>query len=198
MGGWRLFMTTPSGFCQRTLRRFGAGGHGNCPKTGYHNAEVVIDPQFLSSEPERGEMKGEYADDVRWPKQCHCGYNFHPEDNWQVNVERLHAGAPDGKLYRLRELPPGAVWRASWMEDNAKTYGNARGEVWAVQMPCMIEFIIYAKGEDGRGWDVRGELPGITVSPSIHQIGEYHGYIQDGVISEDCEGRAFRGLARTA
>lgn len=202
MGGWKLFMTRESGFCQRSLCRYGAGGHDRCPKSGYHNAEVVIDPQFLSDRSihDVTEMGvSQYKDDVRWPKECACGYVFHPEDYWQVNIDRLYAGALDGKLYRLRDLPPGAVWRATWIEDaNCHHYGNAKGEVWAVQMPNMVEFLIFQKDNEGRGWDVTGELPKITLSPSINQVGSYHGYIQDGVISEDCEGRPFKGLARTS
>jgi hypothetical protein len=41
------------------------------------------------------------------------------------------------------------------------------------------------------GWTVTGELPNITVSPSINCHGAYHGWIQNGVISDDCEGRKF-------
>lgn len=205
MGGWRMFMTTESGFCRKSLRRYGAGGHDRCPLTGYHDASVIIVPQFLAGPgAEEGVFPGpEIKADPRWPKACACGYPFHPEDNWQVNVDRLYAGAPDGKLYILRDLPPGAVWRCTWMEDiKDNPYANAWGEVWAVQLPCMVEFLIYGKSQDGRGWNVSGELPRITVSPSILLQGgkdqAYHGYIVDGVIQEDCEGRKFEGLARTA
>lgn len=42
-----------------------------------------------------------------------------------------------------------------------------------------------------RGWTVTGEAPNITVSPSINFIGRYHGWLQNGVLSEDVEGRTF-------
>jgi hypothetical protein len=41
------------------------------------------------------------------------------------------------------------------------------------------------------GWTVTGELPKITVSPSINCIGIYHGFIHNGVLTDDCEGRKF-------
>lgn len=41
------------------------------------------------------------------------------------------------------------------------------------------------------GWTVTGEAPNITVSPSINCVGSYHGYLQNGVITDDCEGRKF-------
>lgn len=41
------------------------------------------------------------------------------------------------------------------------------------------------------GWSVNGEPPHITVSPSINIQRSYHGWIRDGIISDDCEGRVF-------
>lgn len=41
------------------------------------------------------------------------------------------------------------------------------------------------------GWTVTGELPNITVHPSINCVGIYHGWIRDGILTDDCEGRKF-------
>lgn len=41
------------------------------------------------------------------------------------------------------------------------------------------------------GWKVAGTPPRITVSPSIHYPDYYHGWLKDGVISDDCDGRKF-------
>lgn len=50
-----------------------------------------------------------------------------------------------------------------------------------------------AKGESG--WDVTGEPPNITVSPSIYngpgQPNAYHGFLSNGILSDDIEGRRF-------
>jgi hypothetical protein len=44
---------------------------------------------------------------------------------------------------------------------------------------------------DGHGWEVTGEPPHITVSPSINAVGGYHGWLQNGVLSDDVEGRQY-------
>jgi len=41
------------------------------------------------------------------------------------------------------------------------------------------------------GWTVTGDAPNITVSPSINATGRYHGWLQDGILSDDVEGRTF-------
>ena len=49
----------------------------------------------------------------------------------------------------------------------------------------------WSRGHHYGGWQVSGEPPLITVSPSINIVGSYHGFVQNGVISEDCEGRTY-------
>ena len=41
------------------------------------------------------------------------------------------------------------------------------------------------------GWTVTGEAPNMTLSPSINMHGTYHGYLKDGVLSDDVEGRTY-------
>lgn len=56
-----------------------------------------------------------------------------------------------------------------------------------------------ASGDKSReGWEitingelVHGEKPDITVKPSINCDGSYHGFIRNGVITDDCEGRTY-------
>ena len=45
----------------------------------------------------------------------------------------------------------------------------------------------------GRGWAITGEAPNTTASPSINFAGEmgYHGWLRDGWLSDDLEGRAY-------
>lgn len=40
-------------------------------------------------------------------------------------------------------------------------------------------------------WIRMGDPPRITVSPSINEVGIWHGYIRDGMITDDVEGRAY-------
>jgi hypothetical protein len=63
--------------------------------------------------------------------------------------------------------------------------GIENGYPFCVHAPATRE------GPDGAGWSVSGDAPRITVEPSINIVGSYHGWIRDGVISDDCEGRRF-------
>ncbi len=41
------------------------------------------------------------------------------------------------------------------------------------------------------GWTVTGVEPNITVHPSINLGGVYHGFLQNGAITKECEGRQY-------
>jgi hypothetical protein len=61
-------------------------------------------------------------DDPRWQEmRCvRCGVLFTDADgNKQLWAEHLHVGCPDGKLYTLRDAPPGAMWDMAWMRAHA-------------------------------------------------------------------------------
>lgn len=193
---WRCFMVEPSEFGQRSLRRYGPGCKGIL---GYHDAEVIIDQQFPMEGEGRGLLKGDYDGDPRWPKTCSCGYVFQPTDSWQMNEAKLYRGTADGKLYRLKDLPPGAIWRAPWLEGiKNNAYAAPDGKVWALKMPSGGEWLIYGPSSGGGKWSVQGTLPRITALPSIHEVGSYHGYVRDGVITDDCEGKQFPKWPSTA
>ena len=202
---WKMFMTEPTEFCQRSLRRhFNSNGKPLPDPKHYHDAEVVIDAQFLApgGDHGRGTLGEEYRNDPRWPKSCACGYVFTPDDHFQLNESRLWKGAPDGKLHLLRANPPGATWAADWFPEEGPNgnYTGPDGKVWCVMLPGGMEWIIYgyASGSPKSKWHVEGTVPNITVSPSIAQIGVYHGFVSGGVISNDCEGRQYPGVPRTA
>jgi len=215
---WKCFLIEETEFSRLLLRRFAFSktvvGDSNigfrtiekpCPraKDAIHDASVVIDPQIRGENP-RVSLKGEFEGDPRWPKQCPCGYAFAEEDQWQVNYDRLYRGAPDEKLYVLRENPPGATWNAHWMAENDKPNGQwtgPDGKAWCVMMPGGVEWVVYcyASGPEPRHkWLVEGTPPNITVSPSINLVGVYHGFVKGGVVAEDCEGRTYPGVPRTA
>jgi len=54
-----------------------------------------------------------------------------------------------------------------------------------------VDGMCWSSGNYYGGWMVTGDAPNITVHPSINLHGGYHGFIQDGVISDDVEGRQF-------
>ena len=137
--------------------------------------------------------------DPRWPTHCVCGHRFHPEEAWQINYDRLYRGFPDGKLYILqdRDMPPGAMWDADWM---GKNFAGPDGKCWVVMLPGGVEFLIYGyeDSNEKKRWNVTGSVPNLTITPSINCPGVYHGFIQNGIITEDCEGRTFPNVHRTA
>lgn len=77
---------------------------------------------------------------------------------------------------------------------------NAHRRPIGVILPGHIMFVVDGKcwNEHGTygGWTVTGEAPLITVSPSINVAGAYHGFLQNGVISDDVEGRLYDAHGR--
>lgn len=193
--GWKLYIAEPTIFARRSLRRY-AGIECPATRMKIHDEEVVVDDQLVTTDEELVSiLDDDHGGDPRWPAACVCGYKFHPEDHRQVNVNRLYSGAADGRLYILRELPPGGCWDAHWMEH--ARYKGPDGKSWACMMPCMVEWMVYGPSSDDTLWTVTGTIPNITVHPSIAVGGLYHGYIKGGEISEDVEGRKFEHLKRT-
>jgi hypothetical protein len=61
-----------------------------------------------------------------------------------------------------------------------------------VCMPGPMNFMIHsAEARSRAGWTVTGEPPAITMTPSIHTPGVYHGYLTAGVITDDLDGRRY-------
>ncbi len=219
---WKCFLIEPSPYCRLSLRRFtfsketvGDTSIGfrtvekSCPrgKDWGHDAFVVIANQ-VEAQNERSTLKGEFEGDPRWPARCvSCAYVFEERDQWQVNYDQLWKGSPDGKLYVLRESPPGAMWHAHWLEDaTPNRYTGPDGKAWCLMMPGGVEWIVYGHSSIGEGkdrkegpkWQVSGAPPNITAHPSIAIGKRYHGFVKGGVISADCEGRKFPAWPSTA
>jgi len=101
----------------------------------------------------------------------------------------------------------GDMWPAPWLVEDmahsfflsdayiAKWKGSSYRLPHIVRLPDGSDFCIdgpcYDNGKRYGGWEVTGEPPMVTLSPSINIRGYYHGWIKDGVISDDCEGRKF-------
>lgn len=192
MLGWRCFMIEPSPYARRSLRRFTYQDAGKCSANwGGHDETFVV--EAIVSEPASeflGRTLGdEYAGDPRWPRSCPCGYAFKPDDPRQALAERLFHGFPDGRLYALRDkdLPPGAMYEAPWFAETGDVGDD--GKSYVVQLPSGYEFAIDGPASNSKdGWTRTGTPPFITVRPSIHQTGHYHGYITAGLIEETVDG----------
>ena len=72
---------------------------------------------------------------------------------------------------------------------------NSSRQPLFVLLPGHTLFLVDGKcWRDGKkygGWEVSGIAPIITVHPSIHIHGFFHGFIRNGVISDDVDGRTF-------
>jgi len=120
--------------------------------------------------------------------------------SWPI---RYHAERP--------ERPEiGDCWPAPWLvaEGEVRTFflsdahlaARAAGAITraplVVRLPGGTDFCVdgptFSAGQRGTGgWAVTGEPPGLTLAPSINIGGSYHGWIQGGVITDDCDGRKF-------
>jgi len=188
----QCFWTEPTGTEARWLRRYADRNGEVCSSSGYgyHNAHVPIEPAPESKEAIGG--KGEFATDSRWPTHCACGYEFVEGDHWQVFTVAIYRAA-DGREWPMRELPPGAMYDATWYHGEPK-YVGPDGIALVVILPP-------AGGDadwwhvDGRannnpapqGWTrtgtVKGERPTVTAHPSI-LTPRYHGWLRDGKLVE--------------
>jgi hypothetical protein len=102
------------------------------------------------------------------------------------------------------KMQPGDMWFTPQMvekgfrdgyvlsDEYKRDWQDKRSPIWVV-LPSGDWFCVDSRAScgDGSGWAVTGEAPNITVSPSINLIGIYHGFLQNGVLSDDCEGRTY-------
>lgn len=67
--------------------------------------------------------------------------------------------------------------------------------IWMLTLPGGAMFTEDEIAADGTRWTVSGEPPNVTVHPSINVTApesmRYHGWLRDGVLSDDLEGRTY-------
>lgn len=188
-----LFIAEATGTCRLVLRRFRHGqvdGH-------YHDATVVIDEDAPCT-PEDA-VTGEHAsqdrvsrDDSRWPAACSCGEPFRDDDRWQVNELDWHEGSGGRFAWGIGSWDgiPGAMMRSPWRDI------PGRPLPWTVFLPNGTHWNTNERAaaagpgnqlgsyEDRLGsyWEVTGDAPLITVSPSIDDRSSrpWHGWIRGG------------------
>lgn len=103
---------------------------------------------------------------------------------------------------------PGDAWyHRGWGEDARRSHFRASrqyDEDWADKRPPVFIYFPgrYAASPDERysgenpdrnGWRVTGSIEDSTLSvqPSINHMGSYHGFVTNGVLSDDVEGRIY-------
>lgn len=124
--------------------------------------------------------------------------------NWRCTfVAEPPKSADDGRV-DYAKLSVGDMWFLDLPEDKwrdchlTKYYWqhNTRRPPLVVLLPGPNYFMVDGQcysSEKGYydAWTVSGKTPVITVSPSIHIFGRYHGWLKDGVIGNDVDGRRF-------
>lgn len=89
-----------------------------------------------------------------------------------------------GTCWRARPLTPEGIQSPEWKASGRDYF------IWIV-IPGGSLFSPDRMSSNGTsGWTVTGELPNITVSPSIGAV-DYHGFIRNGVLTDDLEGRTY-------
>jgi hypothetical protein len=182
----QCFWTEDTGKVAQSLRRFSKYDPNNadgCPH-GYHNALTPIG-EAPACKSERGYITspgvGEYAGDPRWPTHCACGYEFKPDDQWQVFVEQIYRATADGREWPMRELPPGAMYDSTWYREDTKS-GGPDGINLCICLPPgggLDYWFVDGAASNGPGWHRTGIVPNITATPSI-LTPRFHGWLRDG------------------
>lgn len=170
--GVRCFVVQQGEEAERSLRRYVSDSHGDCPTNGYHNASVPLGRHALILD---GDRTIAWIDPVTylthpaWPTACSCGYVFTDDDERQVNQDPIFVGLDTAGEWTQRELPPGAMWIASWLGEFWQINGGA-GPAWIIKLPNGSEFIPGSEasncdraGQDHDCWCVHGEAPNFSI-----------------------------------
>jgi hypothetical protein len=107
-------------------------------------------------------------------------------------IRRLFYTLPDGREVKFNELPVGAMWHSSQQPEG--TYYHHDEPSICVVLPGRVIWQMNGPGTNGFRWSVSGEMPNVTASPSINFNGIYHGFVQNGVVTDDVEGRRFDAM----
>jgi hypothetical protein len=95
---------------------------------------------------------------------------------------------------------PGMGWYNDWYLDrdlgsdflSPHYYRDWAGKRPPIEIVCPNGYLwcIDRKSSNGDGWQVTGEWPNITCSPSI-VAGSYHGFLRNGEFTPDLDGKTF-------
>jgi hypothetical protein len=107
-------------------------------------------------------------------------------------IRHLYYTLPDGQEVRFNEVPPGAMWHSS-QQPEGTCYAHDEPSI-LVLLPGRVLWQMNGPGTNGHRWTVTGEIPNVTASPSINYVGIYHGWVQNGVVTDDVEGRKFDSM----
>jgi hypothetical protein len=189
---WNCIMLTATEQASLSLRRYTNDRSCSAHTHGYHNAHTHIGTAPVVHL-DRGCWDVDYPQpphsDPRWPVQCVCGYHFQESDAWQVTKNRMYT-CDTGEQLTLSEARPGMIWDAEWLLDFDDPWAGPDGRCLMCRLPDGSDWCIDGPSRSGGKWTRTGEPPRLTVQPSIASPG-YHGFLVDGVLSDDIEGRTY-------
>lgn len=206
----QCFMLEITGECARYLRRYERRDYSkdeppSCTQSGMgiHEAMTRIENDDLVPHAvHKGcftPKLGQHCDraDPRWPTHCVCGYEFKPEDEWQLFYNNLYRRVDTGEIMTLRDAPVGAMWDATWSPASRR---GPDGRSLHVKTPDG-EWCIDARARNctmpddnvHKCWVRHGEPPLITVDKNGHTCAagagsiampRYHGFLRQGFLEE--------------
>ncbi len=96
-----------------------------------------------------------------------------------------------GEIVTWSQLAPGAMWVEKWSDEPdhlvVKLPGGCAGNEWDIDKGRLLNAA--KAGRSLPAWTRTGDPPNVTVTPSINWVGMYHGHLQNGTLTDDCEGR---------
>jgi hypothetical protein len=117
--------------------------------------------------------------------------------SWPLRLVDLEALRAQGKYPR-----PGDCWYAPWLSEGWSSPEYIRDHLGkrhplVVCVPGGFDWCVDGPANNlgGHGWTVTGEAPRLTATPSIGTE-KYHGWLRDGVLSDDLEGRTYPEVFR--
>lgn len=109
----------------------------------------------------------------------------------EIPGEEFLFDVPGEGMRTFSMLQPGAMWFDNGDKDDL-VVKLPSGSEWYIDRGRLINEQTDRIGKPRLPqWTRTGEPPNVTASPSINHVGQYHGWLQNGVLSDDCEGRVF-------
>lgn len=120
---------------------------------------------------------------MSWP--CYLVEHFPGVSLW-------HEVGDKSKHLQWKDLKPGAMWFEDDGDPNDLVVKLPSGSEWHIDRGRHMNAQPDRVGKPRiPQWMRTGEPPNITANPSINHVGRYHGWLKDGVLTDDCEGRVF-------
>jgi hypothetical protein len=189
-------MLEPTLRYQRFTRRASGWEEGTtkCTNGSWHDAVTLLDVVTLDSHDSAitytdGAIPGALRMSLPFPAACRCGYAFTEADMFQYGHKVVMRDACSGQEYTRFALPIGAMWHAPWMSRFPEhNHANDPKGPLIVRLPGNYDWNTDGPDKKGGYWTREGMPPKVTVTPSIAVPG-YHGYLTNGVLTNDLEGR---------